>query len=212
MLMEPVYREGTLARILSRLKGFQQPKAVEEQYATPGSMAARLATLLAYQLPAQDWVHDLAAGTGILGLAMSLQGFPVRLYEKDPDAVRICKENIQFLQAEGLLHQPVECHETDVLAARLPMSMASILNPPFGTRAREKKDSHFLIRAFMHTRFAIGAILPPPFTHHARLAEAHGFTARLISMKAFPLPPIHPKHEKPRARTRVLLILFTRRE
>ncbi len=207
--MQPVYSEATLARILSQLREFTHPKASLDQYATPSHLAARLIMHILYTLPHPCEANDLAAGTGILGIGLALQGLPVRLYELDPAACQTCNENIQWLTKENLLTGSAACIQQDILRDPPAPTWISILNPPYGMHGGPR-DTQFLIQAFRTTTQAIGAILPPPFQHHARLAKEYGFTARLISEEAFPLKAIHMRHKKPRAWTRVLLILFSR--
>ncbi|ACJ17426.1 Hypothetical DNA methylase [Thermococcus onnurineus NA1] len=133
-----------LAMILSKLKGFPEPKPELEQYRTPGDVAAEL-LWLAHSLGdiGGKVIADLGAGTGVLSAGACLMGAE-RVYavEIDEEALRVARENIESLGIEDC----VEFVNSDVLdfSARVD---TVIMNPPFGSQVKHA-DRPFLMRAF----------------------------------------------------------------
>ncbi|AIF70236.1 DNA methylase [Palaeococcus pacificus DY20341] len=133
-----------LAMILSKLKGFKNPKFGLEQYKTPGNVAAEL-LWLAYSLDEIEdrVIADLGAGTGVLSVGACLLGAKkVYAVEKDEEALKIAEENVKSLKLE----ECVELIHADV--GSFPQRVdAVIMNPPFGSQ-NPKADRPFLLKAF----------------------------------------------------------------
>ncbi|MFA4701921.1 METTL5 family protein [Pyrococcus kukulkanii] len=134
-------RKKELAIILSKLKGFRNPKPWLEQYRTPGNAASEL-LWLAYSLGDIEGkvVADLGAGTGVLTLGALLLGAKkVYAVEVDPEAIEVLKENVEdFDNVEVIVGDVSEFSEkVDTV----------VMNPPFGSQ-RKHADRPFLLKAF----------------------------------------------------------------
>jgi len=133
-----------LAIVLSRLKGFENPKVELEQYRTPGNVAAEM-LWLAYSLGdiEEKIIADLGAGTGILSVGACLLGAKkVYAVEIDEKALMIAKENAKNLNLEGC----VELILSDVRFFDKKIDTV-VMNPPFGSQ-NPKADRPFLMKAF----------------------------------------------------------------
>ncbi|AMM53283.1 METTL5 family protein [Pyrococcus kukulkanii] len=134
-------RKKELAIMLSKLKGFRNPKPWLEQYRTPGNAASEL-LWLAYSLGDIEGkvVADLGAGTGVLTLGALLLGAKkVYAVEVDPEAIEVLKENVEdFDNVEVIVGDVSEFSEkVDTV----------VMNPPFGSQ-RKHADRPFLLKAF----------------------------------------------------------------
>ena len=134
-------RKKELAIILSKLKGFQNPKPWLEQYKTPRNAASEL-LWLAHSLGdiKGKVVADLGAGTGVLTVGALLLGAKkVYAVEVDPEAVEVLKENVKgFDNVEVIVGDVSEFSEkVDTV----------VMNPPFGSQ-RKHADRPFLLKAF----------------------------------------------------------------
>ncbi|HIH71901.1 MAG: putative methylase [Thermococcaceae archaeon] len=132
-----------LAIILSKLKGFEEPKPELEQYRTPGDVAAEL-LWLAHSMGDIEGkiIADLGAGTGVLSIGASLMGAKkVYAVEKDKKALEIAMENAKTLNITNIefVNAPVEDFNVKVDTV--------IMNPPFGSQ-NPKADRPFLLKAF----------------------------------------------------------------
>jgi putative methylase len=133
-----------LAIILSKLKGFENPKIELEQYRTPGNVAAEM-LWLAYSLGdiEERIIADLGAGTGVLSVGACLLGAKkVYAVEIDEKALMIAKENAKNLNLEGC----VELILSDVRFFDKKIDTV-VMNPPFGSQ-NPKADRPFLMKAF----------------------------------------------------------------
>ena len=92
-----------MAVVLSQLKGFKKQKLKEEQYPTEPEIAAEVLWLMFLRREIEGKaIADLGSGTGILGLGALLLGAKkVFLVEKDKDAMKIAKENHEWLKEQG---------------------------------------------------------------------------------------------------------------
>ena len=133
-----------LAMVLSRLRGFKNPKAELEQYRTPGDVAAEL-LWLAYSLGEVEkkTIADLGAGTGVLSIGACLLGAEkVYAVEIDENALKIAGENVRALGVETC----VELILSDVRFFNGRVDTV-IMNPPFGSQ-NPGADRAFLLKAF----------------------------------------------------------------
>ncbi|ASJ15965.1 DNA methylase [Thermococcus chitonophagus] len=134
-------RKKELAIMLSKLKGFRNPKPWLEQYRTPGNAASEL-LWLAYSLGDIEGkvVADLGAGTGVLTVGALLLGAKkVYAVEVDPEAVEVLKENVKdFDNVEVIIGDVSEFSEK---------VHTVVMNPPFGSQ-RKHADRPFLLKAF----------------------------------------------------------------
>ncbi|MFA4647672.1 METTL5 family protein [Pyrococcus kukulkanii] len=134
-------RKKELAIILSKLKGFQNPKPWLEQYRTPGNAASEL-LWLAYSLGDIEGkvVADLGAGTGVLTVGALLLGAKkVYAVEVDPEAVEVLKENVK-----GFDNVKVIVGDVNEFSEKVD---TVVMNPPFGSQ-RKHADKPFLLKAF----------------------------------------------------------------
>lgn len=123
-----------LEMALQRLAGFENPRAVLEQYVTPAPLAARLLFHAGMKGDiGGKTVCDLGSGTGILAIGAALMGASeVTGIEVDPGAVSIAQENAALLEVDVTflvadLRDPAACgsigHRDTV-----------VMNPPFGAQ------------------------------------------------------------------------------
>ncbi len=127
-----------LAIILSKLKQFENPQASLEQYTTDSNIAAEI-IWNAHMLGDLKDVADLGAGTGILGIGvLELEG-KVIFVEKDKDAIKVLKENLEEYSGYKIFEGDVSTFINKVETV--------IMNPPFGVQKR-KADKQFVEKAF----------------------------------------------------------------
>ncbi len=140
-----------LGILLSKLRVFENPSAVLEQYPTTPELAAEVCHLAFMRGDIEGKrVADLGAGTGILGIgALLLNAKEVFFVEKDEGAVEMLRENIAKIsnlagrgkdiekRAKIIIHDINDFHE------RVD---SVIMNPPFGMKKRHA-DSPFLDKA-----------------------------------------------------------------
>ncbi|MFP4568095.1 MAG: METTL5 family protein [Candidatus Woesearchaeota archaeon] len=132
-----------LARLLQKLKEFEKPKIKLEQYTTNADVAAELLWSLNLRGHIQNkTIIDLGAGTGTLGIGSLLLGAKKVIFlEKDEDAIKTLKENLEQLEKEYELPK-YEIISSDVTNAEGEFDLA-IMNPPFGTKIK-KIDTLFI--------------------------------------------------------------------
>lgn len=125
---------------LERLRGFSNPSANKEQYATPASVAADL-LYLAYLHGDLERVCDLGCGTGVLAIGSALLGAKVVGVEIDHQALRTARENATRIGAE------VEFIRADANSVSLKGIKTVVMNPPFGAQKASAGDRAFLLKA-----------------------------------------------------------------
>ncbi|WP_297506192.1 METTL5 family protein [Thermococcus sp.] len=137
-------KKKQLAILLSRLEGFENPKAELEQYRTPGNVASELLWLAHSLGEIEDRViADLGAGTGVLSIGACLLGAKkVYAVEKDGNAVRVLRRNLERTGTS----ECVEVFEGDVSEFSAKVDTV-IMNPPFGSQIKHA-DRPFLKKAF----------------------------------------------------------------
>jgi putative methylase len=133
-----------LAIVLSKLKGFSDPKIRSEQYMTDSEVAS---TILwdAYMKGDIEGkiIADLGSGTGILGIgAMILGAKKVYFVESESSAMEIAKSNLDMVESESSAEfMLIDVREFDKKVDVI------VMNPPFGTK-NEHSDKIFLEKAF----------------------------------------------------------------
>jgi putative methylase len=135
--------KSKLAIMLSKLSGFEKPKAFSEQYATDSEAAAD-ALWFAYMNGDVEGkvVVDFGCGTGILGIGALLLGAKkVYFVDSDKNALGTCKRNIAEVGISGS-----KIVNSDVSGFVKKVDTV-IQNPPFGTK-KKHADKDFLIKAF----------------------------------------------------------------
>ena len=205
--MEQKISKGTLAKILSQLKVFDNPRISEEQHPTDSEIAAET---LWNSAMIEDFegkvIVDLGAGTGILGIGCLLLGASKIIFiEKDSYALGICKENYQKIKSEFNVGE-AEFVEEDV-SNYSGKSDLVIENPPFGTK-EEHADKVFLEKSF--------SIAPIIYSFHKsstkefiqQFAENKGFKTTHYWEVDFPLKATQKFHKRQIKRIKVGIFRF----
>jgi len=142
-------KKSKLAIILSKLKVFSSPSLELEQYPLDGKNASDI-LWMAFSLGdiANKVIADLGCGTGILGIGALLLGAKkVYFIDKSQAAIRIAKENLQFVEKEFNVQLNRKALFLIGDAQNFSTKVQVILeNPPFGTKA-EHLDKVFLEKA-----------------------------------------------------------------
>jgi putative methylase len=194
--MKEINSKAGLAVVLSQLKGFKEQKLKEEQYPTEPEIAAEVLWLMFLRQEIEGKaIADLGSGTGILGLGALLLGArKVFLVEKDKDAMKIAKENHEWLKKQGFELGKAEFALMEVEEFGENADFV-VENPPFGTR-EEHADRTFLEKAF--------STAPVVYSFHksstekfiSAIAKDHGFkVSGKIEIK-FPLKAAHEFHTR----------------
>lgn len=140
-----------LAVILSRLKGFENPKTWLEQYQTDSEIAAEIAWFAFYRREIEGKIiADLGCGTGMLGLSTMILGAKeVFFVDIDEKALETAKENLNFIEKElGIkLKAKSKFVVSDIKDFNEKVELV-IQNPPFGIKGKRHADKVFLEAAF----------------------------------------------------------------
>lgn len=142
--MKALSKSG-LAILLSKLKGFENPKLMSEQYATDSETAAE-AIWFAYMNGDIEGktVADFGCGTGLLGIAALLLGAKqVYFVDNDETALEACRDNIAAAGVDSS-KAAILCSSIDKFGEKAD---TVIQNPPFGTKVKHA-DREFLLFAF----------------------------------------------------------------
>ena len=149
--MSQITSKSSLAIVLSRLEGFNEPKLRQEQYLTDsetGASALWNANLLGDIK--EKVIFDLGCGTGILGIGTLLLGAKkVYFVDSDKKALEIAKSNISKVKSESYTIGESEFLCQDIVSIGKDggyMADLVIQNPPFGTKVKHA-DTVFLEKA-----------------------------------------------------------------
>jgi len=136
--------KSRLGIILSRLKVFKEPKVRLEQYPTDSEIAAEILWNAVLQGDIVDkTVADLGCGTGVLGIGALIMGAKkVYFVDIDEDALRMCKENLEFIEKEVGFEGTYIVKKSKVSSAMFKADVV-IQNPPFGVK-NKNADREFL--------------------------------------------------------------------
>jgi len=145
--MKPNISKSGLAVVLSKLKGFKQPKVRLEQYTTDSEIAADMLWNCYMRGDiAGKRVIDLGCGTGILGIGALLLGAKKVIFvDVDADAIEIAKTNLEGQKSEYEIIGESEFIVKDVDNVKIKGDTL-IENPPFGVKV-EHADRRFLVKA-----------------------------------------------------------------
>lgn len=134
-----------LKKELSKISDFENPRISLEQYRTPPALAADMLHTAYMQGDIEGQVvADLGAGTGMLGLGARLLGAEVVAVEKEDDAIRILKENMESLGLEvEIVQKDIEDfnREVDTVLMNPPFSQHSDIGLKFWEKALEHSDA-----------------------------------------------------------------------
>jgi putative methylase len=132
-----------LARQLSAVDGFREPRADLEQYPTPAEVAASVLHRAALDGDLDRRVVDLGSGTGRLAIGAALLGARSVGIERDQHAIRTARDNAKrVLDAASPAPSWVLGDAT-----RPPVSLSEstiVANPPFGAQDGSPGDRGFL--------------------------------------------------------------------
>ena len=204
-------KKKQLEIFLSNLKEMEDPDMFEEQYTTPGDIAAEI-ILFAYRRGDIEGktIIDLGAGTGRLGIAsLLLRAKKVYFVEKDKRAIEILKDNLETLtlKSNQILGE-YEIKDGDVLNVLL-RGDTIVQNPPFGTKKR-CMDTKFLKKAFeigdvvysLHKKGNYDFIRNVALENNFELVEKESFN--------FPIKAMFEVHKKRKVLIEVELYRFMR--
>jgi len=134
-------KQRELEMKLQQLKGFQNPKARLEQYATPAKIAAYiLYTAHGLGDVQEKRVMDLGCGTGVFSIGACMLGAKeVTGIDIDQDVITIAIENANNARC----HVNYDCLAVEKTAGEWD---TCIMNPPFGSQTKHA-DLPFLDKA-----------------------------------------------------------------
>lgn len=204
--------KSRLAIVLSKLKGFTEPKVRVEQYSTDPEIAAEM-LYMAYMTGDIEGkvIADLGAGSGILGLGASLLGAKVYLVESEDKAVEMMEKNLEFLKSEfGEVFVPgnVEIIHDDVGGFGKKVDTV-VENPPFGTKEKHI-DRVFLEKAFKISRVVYSFHKTSTKEFIVSLAIKNGFRLGGVVDYDFSLKHTMKHHRKPKKKIKVSLFRFVK--
>uniref|UniRef100_A0A0K8TPT7 Methyltransferase-like protein 5 n=1 Tax=Tabanus bromius TaxID=304241 RepID=A0A0K8TPT7_TABBR len=136
-----------LEEYLQGVDGFEKPKVLLEQYATP----SHIASCMMYNIQTKfddienKFVADLGSGCGMLSIASFLLGASFTVgFEVDSDAIEIFRANITEMELPVI--DCVQCNlvENFNLDKWNNAFDTVVMNPPFGTKRNAGMDMHFL--------------------------------------------------------------------
>ncbi|MBI4151925.1 RsmD family RNA methyltransferase [Candidatus Woesearchaeota archaeon] len=182
--------------VLSKLKSFETPSFLLEQYPTPSSIAAEWVwnMALAGEVAGKTFL-DAACGPGILGLGLLLLGAKhVVFVDKDSAVLRICQENYAHLAAEYELGT-AEFIGSDIQLVDVRADIV-VQNPPFGTK-EEHSDKRFLEKAFAVANVVYSMHKYSTRTFVEAIAKDFHFTITHVWRYEFPIKAAFSFHQKP---------------
>lgn len=189
---------------LSKLKTFESPNILLEQYITPGEIAATIAQIAdnTYNDIKNKTVLDLCCGTGMLGISFSFFN-PSFIYYVDvcKDALSICKENLELFDKQNF-----SIIRADVTTNFLKDKIDTcVINPPFGTRNKgiDVKTIKFALE--------ISKVVYVVHTSHTRDFYLKKFkNIKLLGKINYELPKTYKFHKKAKKTISVDLFRITK--
>ena len=183
---------------LQRVRTFEAPKILLEQYPTRSHIAARIlhaADNVFGDLDEDAHVVDLGAGCGVLAIGAALLGAGrVTAVDVDADAVDIARENVLELEVEDRVDFVVG----DALQMERLKCDTVLTNPPFGTKHNKGADLAFLKAALSMASTAVYS-LHKTTTRDYVLRKAKSFAAceaEVVAKLRYDLPASYKHHKK----------------
>lgn len=180
--------KSTLAKKLSELQGFSNPKMDYEQYATPSDIAASILHHAHMLGDVEDKrVFDPGCGPGVLGIGAGLLGAShVTFLDIDDDALNSLRTNLEGVSFDyEILHRPLQAVDAEV----------TFMNPPFGTKRRHA-DKQFLLAAMLSSPVVYALLMRESKVFASQLATENGFACTHAWGFRFPLPNTMSAHKK----------------
>ena len=134
--------KSNIAIFLSKLKSFENPNFIEEQYTIDSEIASDILWNAFLIGDIKDKVvADFGSGTGFIGISCLLLGAKkVYFVEKDKNVIKILEENLKGIEGN------YEIINKDVVDFNIDVDVV-IQNPPFGVK-KKHYDRVFLGKAF----------------------------------------------------------------
>ena len=181
---------------LSKLKGFEKPSFMLEQYATPAHIAADWIWQMAMRGEvAGKIILDAASGPGILGIGLLLLGAKkVFFVDKDKTIMKTCMDNYNLIKEEFELGD-AEFIIEDISLFDEQVDIV-VQNRPFGTKERHT-DKMFLEKAFSvsHIVYSMHKYSTQKFVES--ISKDYKFTITDMWRYEFPIKAAFKFHTKP---------------
>jgi putative methylase len=175
-----------LAIILSKLRAFDAPSFIDEQYTTDSEIAATVLwnAFMSGNIRGKT-IADLGAGTGFLGIGAGLLGARLVFFvEKDAKAIEILKCNLAETRKK------MEKCVTKIICDDIKNFRTGVdvvfQNPPFGVK-KEHADRIFLEKAFEISSLVYSFHKSESTAFLQGFAARHGFTIAGEQRFSFPL-------------------------
>jgi putative methylase len=195
--MSMITKSG-LAILLSRLKTFEKPKLLEEQYPVDSEVAAELLWFAYMNKDVEGKViADFGCGTGRLGIAALLLGAEkVFFVDSDADALGLLKKNIALVEKNtaAKLKNKLKIIKQDIKKFDGKVDVV-VQNPPFGTKARHA-DKAFLEKAFKSASVIYSFHKLTSLDFIKKVSEDAGFKVTHVFRFSFSLKQTHKFHDK----------------
>lgn len=192
-----------LASLLSKLKSFNESKLELEQYQTECNIASSIIWQAYMSQEIEDKkVTDLGCGNGIFGIgALILGAKEVIFLDKDADAIKLAKSNLDFISKELNQKFKAKFINKDVIDFKNKCDLV-LQNPPFGIQSEKHADRIFLVKAMESapTIYSIHTLDSQKFIE--KTAEEYGFKARLLEGVELPIKRTQAFHKKDIAYTK----------
>tara|TARA_Y100000310_G_scaffold303122_1_gene341159 strand:- start:52 stop:702 length:651 start_codon:yes stop_codon:yes gene_type:complete len=147
--------KSKLGILLSKLKDFEDPKVMHEQYIIDSEIASDVLWNALYSGKVRvHSIADLGCGTGILGIgALLLGASKVYFIDNDENSLKIAKNNLKlacdYMKSESSYYKELlgkSVFICDNIANFSEKVDTVIMNPPFGVKVRHA-DKEFLEKA-----------------------------------------------------------------
>ena len=181
---EYIKSKKELAVILSKLRVFEKPKMMEEQYTLDPDVSADI-LWNAYMRHDIQWkeIADFGCGTGILGIGALLLGAKkVYFIDNDTDVFPNLLENIKTISdCQKKVIKKIEILNLDIRDFSKKTDVV-IMNPPFGTKVRYL-DKDFFKKAFSTADVVIGINKAAKLSTVEKIANENNY--RILEIKKY---------------------------
>ena len=189
--------KNKLSILLSKLEDWERPKVEQEQYSTPGNIAADVLWNAFMNKDIENkTIIDAACGPGFLGIGcLALSAKKVYFIDKSIEAINIAKKNLCFGEDKLNTKFDADFIIEDIEKIKLKADVV-IQNPPFGTKKRHA-DKVFLLKAFESAPvvYSFHKLATKKFIE--TIAKDNNFKITHLHRYDFPLKATQKFHEKP---------------